>query len=443
MKMKNVLAILVLGFILSSTSMSAQGKKYDYGADSASCVKQLFLFQEFVKQKAYTDALGPWEKAIEICPKSRKSLYTKGSKMFKGLIKAEADSVKKEALIEQLMFLFDTRIESFGQRGYVLGLKGVAAYKYHPENMDVAIAIMKESIELQGNKSKASVLSSYFSAIYKSFKAEKTPVDVLLSEYLVVSDIINYNLENLDPAEDQKSIDGFKTTKDNVDTYFIAVAECDDIVKFYGEKIAADPENLELNKKALSILDRKQCDDAEIFLQVTEFVHAKEPTAKSASALGRMLLKKQDVNGALEYFDQAVEMCGDCPDKLTYLTNAGLISISKSKIGKASSYANEMLKLDPKSGSAYIIKGDIARSKSKACDDGKAGSVSVYWLATDFYNKAKSVDPSDKIKEAANKKLASCRSRYPTKEELFFWGLKAGDPYTLPCGGATTVRISN
>jgi len=72
------------------------------------------------------------------------------------------------------------------------------------------------------------------------------------------------------------------------------------------------------------------------------------------------------------------------------------------------------------------------------------GSKSVYWKAADYYSKAISVDPEEKVQDAARKKLNSCKNQYPTKEDLFFVGLKAGDAYTVPCTGeSTTIRQSN
>ena len=84
--MNSLKYILTCALLVSVLSAGAQAKKYDYGVDSVNCVKNLSLFNEFIKQKAYAESLEPWRRCIEICPKSRKGLYTNGAKMFKGLI---------------------------------------------------------------------------------------------------------------------------------------------------------------------------------------------------------------------------------------------------------------------------------------------------------------------------------------------------------------------
>lgn len=443
-------ALLLLSGLMLGTTLTVSAQN-DFGADSAACVKQLFLYQEFTKQKSWTDALVPWEKAIEMCPGSRKSLYTKGKKMFKALLKEEKDEAARAALIDKLMMMYDTRMSafegnSFGDPAYVKGLKGVDYYKYNKKNHVEAMEMLKEAVDLGGNKTKASALASYYKAIYNSYKEEKTSVDVMLNEYTRVSDIINHNLETLDKTDEKqaKLYSNYMTTKDNVDTYFIAVAKCEDIVPLFQEKITAAPDDMELKKKALSILNRKNCLENDLFLQVAEPVHAAEPTWESAQSIAKVKLKNGDITGALQYFDEAVQLCGDCAEKITLLTNTGLLAVSKGQTGKAAGYANDILAAEPNNGTAYIIKGDVVRSKAGACDDGKVGKLSVYWKAVDYYMKAMSVDPSDKVKESANKKIASCKRQYPTKADLFFHGLKAGDSYTLPCTGeTTTVRQSD
>ncbi len=444
--MKNKIILAVLGVLMSVGSLSAQKTKYDYGTDSVSCVKNLFLVQEFIKQKNYIDAYEPWNHCVTECPKSRKSLYTKGEKMLKALIKEAKDDTKKAEYIDKLMFLYDTRIASFGREGYVLGKKGSNMYKYQPEKVAEAIVIMKKSIDMEGNDSKAAVISKYFSAIYNEFKDGNAPVETLLNEYIVVSEIINHNLTTLDPNDEKqaKSIKGYKTTKNNVDTYFIAVAECDDIVKLFKEKLEANPEDLELNKKALSIMNRKDCTDSELFIPVASFVHKTEPTWESAYGLGKAYVKKRENSKALPYFEQAIELCGDCSDKEALVKSAGLLAISVGKTGKAQALASQLLKINPNNGTAYIIKGDIIRKKAGACGADKLSGASVYWLAADYYSKAKAVDSSEKTKATANKRLGICANHYPTKEDLFFIGLKAGDSYTVPCvGEKTTIRKSN
>ena len=59
------LVLLTLAAVAFGTKVSAQGK---YGADSAECIKYLSYYQEYYKQKNYTEALPNWRKAFRLCP---------------------------------------------------------------------------------------------------------------------------------------------------------------------------------------------------------------------------------------------------------------------------------------------------------------------------------------------------------------------------------------
>ena len=59
------LVLLTLVAAAFGTNASAQGK---YGADSAECIKYLSYYQEYYKQKNYTEALPNWRKAFSLCP---------------------------------------------------------------------------------------------------------------------------------------------------------------------------------------------------------------------------------------------------------------------------------------------------------------------------------------------------------------------------------------
>ncbi|MFB0973703.1 MAG: hypothetical protein QMB59_03940, partial [Bacteroidales bacterium] len=59
-------AILLIAFMaLVSPKAFAQGK---YGADSATCVKYLSYYTEYMKQDDIAEATPFWQKAIQVCP---------------------------------------------------------------------------------------------------------------------------------------------------------------------------------------------------------------------------------------------------------------------------------------------------------------------------------------------------------------------------------------
>ena len=56
---------------------------------------------------------------------------------------------------------------------------------------------------------------------------------------------------------------------------------------------------------------------------------------------------------------------------------------------------------------------------------------SVYWVAVDKFNHAKSIDPS--IEDQANKLILTYSNYFPNKEDAFFVGINENDTYTVNC----------
>ena len=186
-KMKNII-LLVISLVAVTTFAEPIFLERKFGSDSVECVKNISVYREFVKQKNYADAVSPWRWAYLNCPKSSKNLYIDGSKIFKHLIKnAKGNKSLQMALIDSLMMMYDQRMTFFGQKGYVLGLKGADMIKYQPKNLEAAFSLLQQSLEIQGNKSKATALAVYFQAATKKFEAGTFTKSNVLEVYSIVS----------------------------------------------------------------------------------------------------------------------------------------------------------------------------------------------------------------------------------------------------------------
>ena len=191
--MKNLLlASLALISITISANPLIDGK---YGADSVQCVTNISLYREYVKQKNYDDAISPWRKAYMTCPKATKNIYIDGAKLFKHLIKKNKGNEElQKAYLDSLETLYDNRIANFGKENYVLGLKGSDMIKYSFSDLDRAFAYLKQSVEGQQTKSKATALFSYFKAATQKYKANSFEKTDVLEVYAIVSDYLDINI---------------------------------------------------------------------------------------------------------------------------------------------------------------------------------------------------------------------------------------------------------
>lgn len=448
--MKRFLGILFIALISCGAQAQNDEKYGDTEEQQIKCKQALSVYKSFLKQKNYKDAYPGWKEACEVCPQSvSESLYSDGARILKIELK-KAKGERKAALADSLMVVYDTRIELFGSTSRspnnsckIVGYKAGDMYKYFPDSLAPANALFKKSLDCMGNETAASTLSGYYLTSYKLLQAAEgeSADDILalmLTEYLTLQAICDYNIAN---RTKESTIEGYKKAKANIDEIFILIANCEKMVPIFEKKIAASPDDMDLKIKALKLMNGKDCTESDFYLKLAEEVHQADPTNESAYAVGMGYLKKEQYSKSLGYFEQAAELCDDCPDLEKYLLRAGQVASVLKQTSKARSYANKVLQINPKSGDAYLLIGDAVATGAKQCADAGIGERAVYWVAVDYYYKAKSVDSS--VSDKAQKKINAYSGQFPTKEDLFTFGIAVGSTFTICTGETSKVRARN
>jgi len=112
----------------------------------------------------------------------------------------------------------------------------------------------------------------------------------------------------------------------------------------------------------------------------------------------------------------------------------------------ARNYARQVLAVEAENADAYMLIGDAIAGSSAACNDGALGGRSVYWVASDYYARAKRLN--EELAEKASKKMANMAKQFPTVDDIFTYGKQAGGSFTVPnkpgcpCSGeTTTIRV--
>jgi len=86
------------------------------GEDSSRCLENCTLTREYCKKKMYADALNHWRWAFNNCPKSTENIYRDGIIIYKDLMNQA--TANKQAYIDTLNLIYDTRIKYFKQAPY-------------------------------------------------------------------------------------------------------------------------------------------------------------------------------------------------------------------------------------------------------------------------------------------------------------------------------------
>lgn len=438
--MKKNFFVVSLTLGLGVLGLNAQQQKFDYGKtpeDSTNCVKNYSLYNEYFKQNNYSEAVPSFENTLKHCPKLSKSLYQNGAKMYADLIEKEADAAKKQALIDKHLALYDLRIESFGQKAFVLGRKGVDLYKYNPTAPEKAFDVLKQAFEADQKKLEANPLYYLYMSLNDMYKAGKATKEDMFTWYPKVSGALEAAIA--DPSN-AKTVDGYKSVQAEVDKIFSSVAECNDIIAIYDKKIAASPDDVELLKTATKLMNVKGCTDSDLYFKAASKLHAASPSEESAYSLG--MNQKDNCGKAVEYFKQASELASTNDNKAKYLLLAADCYKKLGQYSTARTQAQKALGLNPNLGNAYLLIGACYAASAGQCGDNACTQKAAYWVAVDKFVKAKQVDPS--VEDQANKLIGTYSGYFPGKEDCFFSNITEGASYTVECwiNETTTTRFS-
>ena len=440
--------------ILGPAALGQDDSKYGSTPEQQSaCKENLSLYETYYKQKNYDDAYPFWRQACDVCPpKVSQNMYIKGVNLLKRQMKAAIkvkDNTRAIALRDSVFTYYDLRIEHFPSTTkkpdngcQVLARKALDWTSLNKRAAAEARPMFKEAIDCLEGRADAAVLNGYYTLLVKALNeaegAEDKEVAIgdLLTEYLRLSDFIESGRQRELADADSTGAAKYSGTQKNLDEFFVQVANCEDMVPVLTKKMEADPDDIDIKKKTLRLLNEKGCTDNDIFLPVAEAVYALEKNADAAYSIGIQLSKKGDYKGALPYFEESVELCADCPKRARNLMKAGQVAKNAGQVSKCMRYARQAAKADPGNGEPYLLLGDAIASMVNACADSPLQGREVYWLAADYYQRAKSIDNS--VASKANTKISQVKKSYPTIDDLFTYGINDGKEITVKCIGETT-----
>ena len=407
------------------------------------CMVNLSLFHESVKNKQYDEAYGFWLPVYQSRPDLNKAIYTDGTEILGHRYQQATDENVRKALRDSIMQLHDDRIKYFDEArypdAYVLGLKAMDYLTYFQED-ELALPAygwMKESVTALGAKAQITVLRKFVELSYNIYKSNTEQYgDQFLADYQLASaaleQIVVAGGKNAEHATSQKAY---------VDRLYAAsgAADCGQMDQMYATVVAESANDIEKLGSIMKLYRRLGCTESDVYFAAAEHAHKLQPTSESAAGCAQMCIKKGDLNGALEYYKQALSMVTDNEDKADYLYRVANVYVLLKNYQQGAAYAQQSLDVNPEDGRCYLLMG-ICYASAKIYDD-PILARSVFWVACDMFRKAKTVDPS--CATDANKLIATYSQYFPSKEDVFFHKeLNDGQPFRVGgwIGKTTTCR---
>lgn len=407
------------------------------------CMVNLSLFHESVKNKQYDEAYGFWLPVYQSRPDLNKAIYTDGTEILGHRYQQATDENVRKALRDSIMQLHDDRIKYFDEArypdAYVLGLKAMDYLTYFQED-ELALPAygwMKESVTALGAKAQITVLRKFVELSYNIYKSNTEQYgDQFLADYQLASaaleQIVVAGGKNAEHATSQKAY---------VDRLYAAsgAADCGQMDQMYATVVAESANDIEKLGSIMKLYRRLGCTESDVYFAAAEHAHKLQPTDESAAGCAQMCIKKGDLNGALEYYKQALSMVTNDEDKADYLYRVANVYVLLKNYQQGAAYAQQSLDVNPEDGRCYLLMG-ICYASAKIYDD-PILARSVFWVACDMFRKAKTVDPS--CATDANKLIATYSQYFPSKEDVFFHKeLNDGQPFRVGgwIGKTTTCR---
>ncbi len=405
------------------------------------------LYQENWKQYTQSqdtryleEAYPYWKTIVAKCPRNGKNIYTRGVNIMEAKIAKAATVEDRNALIEELMALYDTRIANFGEANKVTAMKAMELEQLlGAEGLERYYTLYSDAVKMEGGL-EAGYLVKYMEATINYVRAGYAEPTLVVDNYDIASDLLEDELQkNAADSVKAATIRGYIA---DVEAAFSPYASCEQLVEIYGKKFEADPENVDLLKKITGIMTRKRCTNEPLFFQATENLYRLEPTPATAMRMGMMCLSKSLYSDAIRYLNDAIAGVDNTKDKYTAYLYLGHAYAGQKSWGAARTAYNNAAAVDATKGEPYLRIAILYGSSTGSASEDNMGGKSAYWAAVDALNKAKAVDPSEENVEQCNKLISTYSAHFPKIADAFTAGLENGQRFTVPgwIGVSTTVR---
>ncbi|MGY5851594.1 hypothetical protein [Salegentibacter sp. F14] len=456
--MKAKLIALVFGAVFGSSVVNAQ---------SNDCATMAALAYDDAKAKNYDAAYEPLMKVRKECPKYSLATFQYGERALKYKID-NAEGEEKEEFIEELIELWEERLELFPQKtskGKVYGDIAQLRFDYKiGDKEDQYEAFDKAFTEDRENFTSPKGIYAYFSLLVDMQDEGERSLEEVFSKYddviakveseeNALAERLAPLLEKQEQAEELSSkektlvknseinLRAYNQVKNAINAKLGQRADCDNLIPLYTKDFDSKKTDVDWLRNANARLSAKDCTEDPLFMKVSEALHKLDPSAKSAFSLGQLAEAEGNRSKALQYYNEAAELENDNSAKARiYYRIAGNYK-DQGSFSQARNFYRKAVNARPSLGSAYLQIASMYAQSANNCGNTTFEKRAVYWAAADYARRAASVDPS--IASNASQAASSYMGRAPQKSDVFQEGRSAGEAIQIGCWIGETVRIPN
>ena len=320
-----------------------------------------------------------------------------------------------------------------------LGIKAVDYIAFAPKiDVNQAYQWLSQSVNAVKGESAGATIFYFLQMSLDKLKTDPNHKEQFIQDYLAASEYVDAAIAAEASEAKKKPLLGIK---DNLVALFVnsGTADCESLQNIYGPKVEANQTDLAYLKKVIDIMKMMKCTESEAYLQASYYAYKMEPTAEAATGCAYQAFKKGDIDGAVKFFDEAVNLETDNVKKAEKAYAAAAVLASAKKLSQARAYCQKAIGFNENYGAPYILIANLY-AMSPNWSDEPALNKCTYFAVIDKLQRAKQVDPS--VAEEANKLIGRYSGHTPQAKDLFMLGYKQGDRITIGgwIGETTTIR---
>jgi tetratricopeptide (TPR) repeat protein len=431
---KSVLSgVLVMTFVIASIGSSlGQCKTWKWPEDGtlkAKAEESVSLYTDYQKNGEFQKAVAPLNWLLTTLPDLNTSIYINGADIFDKLADREKNPVRKQALIDSLMLMYDLRIKYCGEEATVTNRKALSSAKY---NLNTAgkeaevLALFDKAFELNGNNVIDGSLIPYLQAVrLNKLKLKNLTDEQVLQRYDKVIEIIDAKIKKA--QSEGKPIDKYLAYKADADKILISIVkvDCDFVRKNLAPKFKQNPADIGLAKKIFAFMLQDGCTDDPLWLEAGEAIHnGGEKDYGLAKNLGKGYYRMEKFDKAEFYFKEALEIATTTSDKADVLLLLGSNESRKGNKTSARELFRQAIDADAGNKEAYEKIGDLYFSSFSECSkkESYAEDRLVYLAAYEMY-----------ARSGNQQKMAQAKGQFPSTTELFELNWNEGEVKRVGC----------
>lgn len=402
------------------------------------------LYRDQLKLKNYDEAYKLWKIAMHTAPGSNGRVqyhFDDGVTLFNHFFSKAQTEEEKKQWVDSISWLYEKRMECFGDEAYLYGRKAFDFYYYYKNYIpqDSIYHWFKKAIDGKKEKTDYFVVNPFVKILWDKFTDGSINQEEASHYANELLSILDYGPKNCKDTECQaweiineyapKLLANFEGVQD-----FYA---CEYYISKYYRQYQENPEDCENVNLSYRKIRSGNC--PEEMPEVKELKGIVSTRCYVAPPDPGPLRRAFDAYNAGKFreainnFKEFINTSDDTDQKAKYtLVIAKIYYAEMVNYPEARRYALAAAGLKSGWGEPYMLIGKLYASSGPLCGPGRGwDSQIVTWAAVDKFIYAKSIDSS--VAPEANKLIAEYNRYMPSKEDIFSRLLKEGDKYRIPC----------